>query len=75
MGQRSRNSFNTIEYKMLVLLITNRGKVLTHHFIQEMLGDMKLQMIINHYEYLWLIFVVKLKLIVPHHISLLLKLW
>ena len=24
-----------IEYKMLVLLITNRGKVLTHHFIQE----------------------------------------
>lgn len=23
------------EYKMLVLLITNRGKVLTHHFIQE----------------------------------------
>lgn len=24
-----------IEYKMLVLLIANRGKVLTHHFIQE----------------------------------------
>ena len=24
-----------VEYKMLVLLITNRGKVLTHHFIQE----------------------------------------
>lgn len=24
-----------IEYKMLVLSITNRGKVLTHHFIQE----------------------------------------
>ena len=24
-----------IEYKMLVLLITNRGKVLPHHFIQE----------------------------------------
>ena len=24
-----------IEYKMSVLLITNRGKVLTHHFIQE----------------------------------------
>ena len=24
-----------IEYKMLVLLITNRGKVLTHHFIQD----------------------------------------
>ena len=24
-----------IEYKMLVLLIPNRGKVLTHHFIQE----------------------------------------
>lgn len=24
-----------IEYKMLVLLITNRGKVLAHHFIQE----------------------------------------
>lgn len=24
-----------IEYKMLVLLITNRGRVLTHHFIQE----------------------------------------
>ena len=24
-----------LEYKMLVLLITNRGKVLTHHFIQE----------------------------------------
>lgn len=24
-----------IEYKMLVLLITNHGKVLTHHFIQE----------------------------------------
>lgn len=24
-----------IEYKMLVLFITNRGKVLTHHFIQE----------------------------------------
>lgn len=24
-----------IEYKMLVLLITNRGKVLTHHFIHE----------------------------------------
>ena len=63
-----------IEHKMLVLLITNRGKVLTHHFIQENVWDMKLQMIINHYEYLWLIFVVKLKLIVPHHISLLLKL-
>lgn len=63
-----------IEYKMLVLLITNRGKVLTHHLFKKMSGDMKLQMIINHYEYLWLIFVVKLKLIVPHHISLLLKL-
>ena len=62
-----------IEYKMLDLLITNRGKVLTHHF-KKMSGDMKLQMIIIHYEYLWLIFAVKLKLIVPHHISLLLKL-
>lgn len=27
--------FTPIEYKMLVLLIINRGKVLTHHFIQE----------------------------------------
>lgn len=27
--------FTPIEYKMLVLLISNRGKVLTHHFIQE----------------------------------------
>ena len=63
-----------IEYKMLVLLITNRGKVLTIILFKKMSGDMKLQMIINHYEYLWLIFVVKLKLIVPHHISLLLKL-
>ena len=30
-----KDHLTPIEYKMLVLLITNRGKVLTHHFIQE----------------------------------------
>lgn len=63
-----------IEYKMLVLLITNRGKVLTHHFIQENVWGYETTDDYQSLQYLWLIFVVKLKLIVPHHISLLLKL-
>lgn len=34
-GKDQEIHLTPIEYKMLVLLITNRGKVLTHHFIQE----------------------------------------
>jgi len=42
-----------IEYKLLLLLISNRGKVVTHSQIQKKFGDMEKQVIQKASGCLW----------------------